>query len=31
MGVWPWAGIHFVLGAKTLKEDLARAKAYSLK
>jgi hypothetical protein len=31
MGVWPWAGIHFVLGAKTLEEDLARAKAYSLK
>ncbi|MAU61477.1 MAG: MFS transporter [Parvibaculum sp.] len=31
MVVWPWAGIHFVLGAKTLKDDLARAKAHSLK
>ena len=31
MIVWPWAGIHFVLGAKTLQEDLARAKAHSLK
>ncbi|MBO6636300.1 MAG: MFS transporter, partial [Parvibaculum sp.] len=31
MFVWIWAGIHFVLGARTLKDDLARAKAHGLK
>lgn len=30
MFVWIWAGIHFVLGAKTLQADLARAKAQGL-
>lgn len=30
MIVWPWAAIHFVLAARTLKGDLARAKAHGL-
>ncbi|MEW6089525.1 MAG: MFS transporter [Pseudomonadota bacterium] len=30
MFVWIWAGIHFVLGAKTLKDDLERAKTQGL-
>ncbi|MFA7639848.1 MAG: MFS transporter, partial [Parvibaculum sp.] len=28
MVVWPWAGIHFILAARTLKDDLERVKTH---
>lgn len=31
MVVWPWAAVHFFLGAASLKEDLERARTHGLK
>lgn len=30
MFVWPWAGVHFILAARTLKEDIERVRVQSV-